>query len=113
MFYNFKWNIENHQHLGLHTEAITDGVLQYAYAEYDVVSGADNKYELKVVDTHVENLSLRPEKRETRLMGTYRHKFGEFTDGAFGVIYRINPNHTDDFGNESIFMLKMSHRLGV
>ena len=72
-----------------------------------------HKYELNVVDTHVEDLSLRPEKRETRLMGTYRHKFGEFTDGAFGFIYRINPNHTDDFGNESIFMLKMSHRLGI
>jgi hypothetical protein len=93
--------------------AITNGALRYAYAEYDVVKMDKNKYELNVVDTYVENLSLRPEKRETRLMGTYRHKFGEFTDGAFGFIYRINPNHTDDFGNESIFILKMSHRLGV
>jgi hypothetical protein len=93
--------------------AITNGALRYAYAEYDVVKMDKNKYELNVVDTYVENLSLCPEKRELRLMGTYRHKFGEFTDGAFGFIYRINPNHTDDFGNESIFMLKMSHRLGV
>jgi hypothetical protein len=46
-------------------------------------------------------------------MGTYRHNFGEFTDGAFGFIYRVNPNHTDKFGNESIFMLKLSHRLGI
>jgi len=47
------------------------------------------------------------------LMGTYRHQFGDFTDGAVGFIYRINPNHTDDFGNESIFMMKLTHRLGI
>lgn len=93
--------------------AITNGALRYAYAEYDVVKMDKNKYELNVVDTYVENLSLCPEKRELRLMGTYRHKFGEFTDGAIGFIYRVNPNHTDEFGNESIFMLKMSHRLGI
>ncbi|MFQ6703303.1 MAG: hypothetical protein ACLRFO_03850 [Alphaproteobacteria bacterium] len=109
----FGANIGNFEFSVSQPLAITNGALQYAYAEYDIVSVEDNKYELNVVDTHVEDLSLRPEKRETRLMGTYRHKFGEFTDGAFGFIYRINPNHTDDFGNESIFMLKMSHRLGI
>ena len=93
--------------------AITDGALQYAYAQYDVVDAPDNGYQLNVIDTHVENLSLRPEKREMRLMGTYRHQFGDFTDGAVGFIYRINPNHTDDFGNESIFMMKLTHRLGI
>jgi hypothetical protein len=48
-----------------------------------------------------------------RYSGAYRHKFGEFTDGAFGFIYRVNPNNTDEFGNESIFMMKLSHRLGI
>ena len=89
--------------------AITDGSLQYAYAKYDV----DENSKLNVIDTHVADLSLRTDVRETRFMGTYRHKFGEFTDGAFGFIYRVNPNHTDEFGNESIFMLKLSHRLGI
>jgi len=56
---------------------------------------------------------LRPDMRELRLSGTYRHQFGEFTDGAIGFIYRVNPNHTDDFGNESIFMMKLHHRLGI
>ena len=93
--------------------AITNGALRYAYAEYDVVKMDKNKYELNVVDTYVENLSLCPEKRELRLMGTYRHNFGEFTDGAIGFIYRVNPNHTDEFGNESIFMMKLTHRLGI
>ena len=93
--------------------AITDGALKYAYAEYDVVMDTNNNYQLNVVDTHVAELSLRPDVRETRFVGTYRHKFGEFTDGAFGFIYRINPNHTDAFGNESIFMIKLHHRLGI
>ena len=89
--------------------AITDGSLQYAYAKYEV----DENSKLNIIDTHVADLSLRTDVRETRFMGTYRHKFGEFTDGAFGFIYRVNPNHTDEFGNESIFMLKLSHRLGI
>jgi hypothetical protein len=93
--------------------AIRSGALQYAYAEYDVIQVADGKYELNVVDTHVADLSLRPEKRETRFNATYRHNFGEFTDGALGFIYRVNPNHMNDFGNESIFMMKMTHRLGI
>ncbi|MBO5705329.1 MAG: hypothetical protein J6R99_04900, partial [Alphaproteobacteria bacterium] len=93
--------------------AITNGVLQYSYAKYDVVDNANGTYDLNVLDTHVESLSLKPDVRETRFMATYRHKFGEFTDGAVGFIYRVNPNHTDDFGNESVFMLKLSHRLGI
>ena len=89
--------------------AITDGSLKYAYAKYDV----DDNSQLNIVDTHVADLSLQADVRETRFMGTYRHKFGEFTDGAFGFIYRVNPNHTDKFGNESVFMLKMTHKLGI
>ncbi len=93
--------------------AITDGALQYAHAEYDVVETSDNNYRLNVVDTHVADLALAADMREVRFSGAYRHKFGEFTDGAFGFIYRVNPNHTDEFGNESIFMLKLNHRLGI
>ena len=93
--------------------AITDGALQYAYAKYDVIENVNGGYELNVVDTHIADLSLRPDMREVRLAGTYRHQFGEWTDGAVGFIYRVNPNHTDDFGNESIFMLKLHHRLGI
>ena len=106
-------NVGNFEFAVAQPLAITDGAMKYAYADYDVVEGAGNKYELDVVDTHVADLSLCPDKRELRFSGTYRHKFGEFTDGAFGFIYRVNPNHTDDFGNESIFMLKMTHRLGI
>jgi len=93
--------------------AISDGTLQYAHAEYDVVETADNNYQLNVIDTYVADLSLAAEKREVRFSGAYRHKFGEFTNGAVGFIYRVNPNHTDEFGNESIFMMKMSHSLGI
>ena len=93
--------------------AVTSGAVMYAHAQYDVVESADGMYDIVVNDARVAELSLRPDVRETRLSGTYRHSFGEYTDGAIGFIYRINPNHTGEFGNESIFMLKMSHRLGV
>ena len=93
--------------------AIINGGLKYAYADYDVVDNGNGLYDINVLDTHVADLSLRPDAREMRFSGTYRHSFGEFTDGAFGFIYRVNPNHTDRFGNESIFMLKMTHRLGI
>ncbi|MBQ2845135.1 MAG: ankyrin repeat domain-containing protein [Alphaproteobacteria bacterium] len=92
--------------------AITSGQMKYAYADYSV-DEQDGKYVLNINDTHIETLGLRPQKREFRLSGTYRHKFGTFTDGVFGFIYRVNPNHTDDFGDESIFMLKLTHRLGI
>ena len=106
-------NIGNFEFSVAQPLAITGGTLQYAHAEYDVITGADGKYELNVVDTRVMDLGLAPDVREIRFSGTYRHNFGEFTDGAIGFIYRVNPNHMDDFGNESIFMMKLTHRLGI
>ncbi|MCM1295700.1 MAG: ankyrin repeat domain-containing protein [Muribaculaceae bacterium] len=93
--------------------AVTRGNLQYAHADYDVIETAAGKFDLDVRDMHIANLNLRPENRELRFTGTWRHKFGEFTDGALGLIYRVHPDNTDDFGNESIFMMKMTHRLGI
>ncbi len=93
--------------------AVSRGAMRYAYADYDVIEVAGGKYELNVVDTHVANIDLSPENRELRFMGTYKHKIGEFTDGALGMIYRVNPNNTREFGNESIFMMKLTHRVGI
>lgn len=87
--------------------------MQYSHADYDIVETPDGKYDLVVSNTGIADLDLRPEKRELRFTGTYRKKLGEFTDGAFGFIYRINPNNISEFGNESVFMLKFSHRLGI
>ena len=109
----FGANIGNWEFSVAQPLAITDASMQYAYAKYDIVSDENGNSELNVVDTHIEDLSLKPQHRELRFSGAYRHKFGEFTDGAIGFIYRVNPNHTDDFGNESIFMLKLTHRLGI
>lgn len=92
---------------------VRDGNMKYAHAEYDAVENDDGNYDLVVRDTHIANLALAPSHRELRFSGQYRHNFGEFTDGALGFIYRVNPNHTNAFGNESIFMMKMTHRLGI
>ena len=93
--------------------AARSGHLKYAFADYDTVETSDGKFDIVANDVGVRGVSLRAAKRETRLAATYRHSFGEFTDGAIGFIYRMNPNNTDEFGNESVFMLKMSHRLGI
>ncbi len=93
--------------------SVTRGNLKYAYADYDIVEKSDGNYDLLVRDAHVADLNLVPEHRELRLSGTYRHNLGKFTDGAIGFIYRINPDNTNEFGNESIFMMKLSHRVGI
>ncbi len=89
------------------------GDMWYAYADYAITDLGDGNFGLDVRDTHVEKLTLRPDVRELRFTGTYRHSFGEFTDGALGFIYRVNPNNTYEFGNETILMMKLSHRVGI
>lgn len=93
--------------------AVSSGNLQYAHAEYEVVENDEGNFDLVVKDTHIADLNLRPDDREIRFVGQYRHKFGDWTDGALGLIYRVNPNHTKEFGNETILMMKVSHRLGI
>ena len=92
---------------------VTNGYLMYPYADYDITESADGKYDLAITNTHVEHMDLSAQHREVRFVGEYRHNFGEFTDGAVGFIYRVNPNNTDMFGNEAILMMKMTHRLGI
>ena len=98
---------------------ITEEVTLYVEKNGNTYSksiSSDISYPLNLLSfdgTFIENLDLSPDKREVRFTGAYRHNFGEFTDGAVGFIYRVNPNNTDVFGNESIFMMKMTHRLGI
>lgn len=93
--------------------AVRSGEMNYAYADYDIIELDDGRYDIAVTDFGTRRLNLKPVAREVRLNATYRHHFGEFTDGAFGFIYRIHPNNTLEFGNESLFMLKLSHRVGI
>jgi hypothetical protein len=89
------------------------GAMKYSYADYAVVYNGDGTYGIDVVDSRLRSLQFGSRTRELRFNAEYRHNFGEFTDGALGFIYRVNPNNTDEFGNESIFMLKMTHRVGI
>ncbi|MDR0803773.1 MAG: hypothetical protein LBO08_01650 [Rickettsiales bacterium] len=86
--------------------AATSGAMRYADARYGVVEHDDGSYEL-TQDFGVAEIGLAPDARETRLSGAYRAKLGAGTNAAFGFIYRINPNHTTAFGNESILMTKI------
>lgn len=93
--------------------AVTRGSMKYAHAEYEVIEDEDGNFDLVVGDTYVKNLNLSPENREVRFSGSYRTQLGTHTHGAFGFIYRVNPNNTKDFGNESILMMKFSHKVGI
>jgi len=93
--------------------AAYNGGLKYAYADYAIVDNDNGSYGIDVTDSGIRSLRFGSDKRELRFSGEYRYNFGEFTDGALGFIYRVNPNNTDEFGNESIFMLKLTHRLGI
>lgn len=93
--------------------AVRRGALKYAYADYNIVDTDDGNFALDIANAHVAEIDLSARTRELRFNAEYRHNFGAFTDGAVGFIYRVNPNNTDEFGNESIFMMKMTHRLGI
>ena len=89
--------------------ALTRGEMYYSYADFSV----NNNNELLVNNAGEYAYDLTPDVREYRFNASYKHKFGDWTDGALGFIYRVNPNNTDAFSNESIFMMKLSHRLGI
>lgn len=93
--------------------AVVRGHMNYAYADYDVVESDSGRYDLVVSNASVRRLDMVSNVREYRFNAALRHNFGEFTDGAIGFVYRINPNNTRDFGNESIFMFKVTHNLGI
>ncbi len=106
-------NIGNFEFVASRPLAVRRGDMQYAHAEYDLVETDDGNFDISVANSGIKTLGLRPEHRELRLSGAYRHHFGEFTDGAVGFIYRVNPNNTDEFGNETVLMMKLSHRVGI
>ena len=92
--------------------AVVGGHMGYDYADFDVVEN-NGEYEIAMNNPHIEYVDLSTEKREMRFSGSYKRPFGEFTDAGIGFIYRVNPNNTDVFGNESILMLKIRHRSGI
>lgn len=92
---------------------VSRGTMRYAHADYDIINLGNGKYDIAISNAGVRDVNLTPEYRELRFSGAYRRALGAFTDGAIGFIYRVNPNNTNEFGNESIFMLKLNHRLGI
>nr|MCR4917664.1 hypothetical protein [Alphaproteobacteria bacterium] len=71
--------------------AVNAGHLNYSYTNYEIVEGQSGHYDLTLTDV-AKSIDIATNTREIRLDATYRHNFGEFTDGAVGFIYRINPN---------------------
>ena len=92
--------------------AVVDGQMGYGYADFEVVED-NGQYDIAVNNPHTEYIDLVPQKRELRFSGSYKKSIGQFTDAGIGFIYRVNPGNTDRFGNESIMMFKLHHRLGI
>lgn len=92
--------------------AAVSGKMGYDYAEFNVVEN-NGDYEISMNNPHVEYIDLAKQKRELRFSSSYKTPLGEWTDAGVGFIYRVNPNNTDEFGNESLFMFKLHHRLGI
>ncbi|MCQ2562326.1 MAG: hypothetical protein MJ158_01765, partial [Alphaproteobacteria bacterium] len=93
--------------------AITNGKMGYGYADYIITENSFGNYDLTITNAHTENIDLSVDKREFRLNTSYKYAVTDFTDAGLGLIYRVNPNNTDDFGNETILMFKLHHRLGI
>jgi hypothetical protein len=91
--------------------AVRKGNMEYATMDYEVVEN-NGGYELNT-NPYVANLNLAPDVRETRFSLAYRTRLGLATTGALGFVYRVNPDNTNQFGNESIFMLKIKHSIGI
>lgn len=92
--------------------AVVAGRMGYDYAEYNVVEN-DGEYNIALNNAHREYVDLTPQKRETRFTVEYKRALGVFSDAGVQFMYRMNPNNTDAFGNESVFMLKLRHRVGI
>lgn len=92
--------------------AVVDGHMGYDYAEYAVVE-SDNGYSVALNNPHVEYVDLTPQKRELRFVGEYKRALGDWTDAGAEFMYRVNPNNTSAFGNESVLMFKVHHRMGI
>lgn len=92
--------------------AVVSGTMGYDYADFNVVEN-NGKYEIAMSNPHVEYIDLAAKKRELRFSTSYKQSLGAFTDAGIGLIHRVNPNNTDVFGNESILMFKIHHRLGI
>ena len=92
--------------------ATVSGRMGYGYADFNVVEN-NGKYSVVMGNAHTEYIDLSQNKRELRFTTNYKKSVGKFTDAGLGFIYRINPNNTDTFGNESVFMFKIHHRMGI
>lgn len=92
--------------------AVVDGRVGYDYAEFNVVEN-DGHYEIAMNNPHVEYVDLVPAHRELRFTTSYKQSLGAMTDAGVEFMYRLNPNNVDTFGNESVLMFKLRHRVGI
>ncbi|MCQ2571917.1 MAG: ankyrin repeat domain-containing protein [Alphaproteobacteria bacterium] len=92
--------------------AVVDGRMGYGYAEFEVVEN-NGSYDIAMNNAHTEYVDLAAQHRELRFGTTYKTALGALTDAGVEFMYRVNPNNTNVFGNESVLMFKVQHRVGI
>ena len=92
--------------------AVVDGHMGYSYSDLSVVENGDS-YDIAVNNLHTEHMDLSAKNREIRFVTSYKKSLGDMTDSGVEYMYRLNPNNTNIFGNESILMFKIRHRIGI
>jgi hypothetical protein len=91
--------------------AVIDGHVKYLDVRMENVE-ASHGYDL-LVNSSDRTINMANTEREVRLNMAYRMDLGQFTNANVGAIYRINPDNSSQFGNESILMFKLRHKLGI
>jgi len=92
--------------------AVVDGHMGYSYADFNVVENGAG-YSIAMNNPHMEYVDLSTKNRELRLTTSYKTALGAMTNCGVEFMYRLNPNNTATFGDESIIMFKVQHRLGI
>lgn len=92
--------------------AVVDGRMGYSYAEFMVDENDDGEYQVLLNNPHTEYVDLSPQKRELRFTTSYKKSLSELSDAGVEFMYRVHPNNTDVFGNESVLMFKVHRRIG-
>ncbi|MCL2629237.1 MAG: ankyrin repeat domain-containing protein [Alphaproteobacteria bacterium] len=91
--------------------AVTSGHVSYLDVRMQNVE-ADHGFDL-MVDAQNRTINMANNNRELRLDASYQANLGDWTTANMGMIYRFNPDNSAQFGNESILMFKLRHRLGI
>lgn len=91
--------------------AVVGGQMGYGYADFEVIEN-NGGYEVAMNNPHTEYIDLSAQKRELRFTTSYKRALNDSSIAGVEFMYRLNPNNTNMFGNESVLMFKLHRKVG-